>query len=67
MKISPIGFGHKPQKTFEEIQNEQLSNLYKKYQNEPFDYATINYYKTKKPKIKHIRKKLINNYYKQIT
>ena len=51
MKISPINFGNKPPKTFEEIQNEQLSKLYKQYQNKPFDYATITYYKNKEPKI----------------
>ena len=57
MKISPINFGNKPPKTFEEIQNEQLSKLYKQYQNKPFDYATITYYKNKEPKIKIYPKK----------
>ncbi len=41
MKISAISFGNKPQKTFEEIQNEQLAKLFKQYQKEPFEYARI--------------------------
>ncbi len=72
MKISPINFGNKPPKTFEEIQNEQLSKLYKQYQNKPFDYATITYYKNKEPKIKTYPKKnlfktIINKLFKLTT
>ena len=72
MKVSAISFCSKQQKTFEEIQNEQLVKLFKQYQKEPFQYARIDYYKTKEPKIttypkKNIFKNFINKLCKLIT
>ncbi len=72
MKISAISFGNKPQKTFEEIQNEQLAKLFKQYQKEPFEYARIDYFKTKQPKVttyprKNLFKNIINKLSKLIT
>ena len=50
MKIDKISFGN--QKSFDEMQNEQLVKLYKQYQETPFDYAIINYRENKEPKVK---------------
>lgn len=53
MQVDAISFCATPQnKSHEQLQNEALLKLYKQWQEKPFDYAVIDYYKNQEPKIK---------------
>ncbi|MCM1339827.1 MAG: hypothetical protein NC191_09165 [Muribaculaceae bacterium] len=47
---------YKPSKEFEEMRNKQLTELYKRFQEKPFEYAKIDYFENSEPKVKIYRK-----------
>lgn len=54
IKITTIATSsnYKASKEFEEMQNRQLLELYKHFQEKPFEYATIDYFENNNPKIR---------------
>lgn len=64
----------KVSKEFEEMENKKLLEIYKQFQEKPFDYATIDYYQGKEAEVKVYRQptkqvsvfNLIKNTFKKI-
>lgn len=54
IKITTIATSsnYKTSANHEEMQNRQLLELYKQFQEKPFEYATIDYFENKDPKIR---------------